>query len=139
MNKMESGDVIQQAVSASGAVKTAVTFSGAKIASAAGAGFALAAIVVMAMTFPKDRREFVVCLVCTLVFSVCGGSALIVWLGIQNWSNDQFGLMGMAGIWFGCGLPGWVLVRSTFIFIEANKDKDIAWYIETIKGWFGKK
>ncbi|MGZ3184405.1 MAG: hypothetical protein ACXU8N_18365 [Telluria sp.] len=90
---------------------------------AAGAG--LAAFVVMAMTKPKTDQEWRVALICTLVSSIGGGSALVRWLGFQHWVEDPFGMIAMLLFAFACGLPGWALVRAVFVFIDKHRDAGI--------------
>lgn len=90
-----------------------------------GIGAGLAAFVVMAMTKPRTDQEWRVALACTLAGSIGGGAALISWLGIQRWANDVFGLVGMFGIAFACGLPAWLIIRALFIYIDKRRDADI--------------
>lgn len=90
-----------------------------------GIGAGLAAYIVMSMTKPKTDQEWHVALICTLVGSIGGGAALISWLGIQRWANDVFGLVGMFGIAFACGLPAWLIVRALFLYIDKKRDADI--------------
>jgi hypothetical protein len=35
------------------------------------------------------------------------------------------GLVALGGLIFGCGLPGWAIVRWVFNFIEKNRDAGI--------------
>lgn len=90
-----------------------------------GIGAGLAAYIVMSMTKPKTDQEWHVALICTLVGSIGGGAALISWLGLQRWADDVFGLVGMFGIAFACGLPAWLIIRALFIYIEKRRDADI--------------
>jgi hypothetical protein len=90
-----------------------------------GIGAGLAAYIVMSMTKPKTDQEWHVALVCTLVGSIGGGAALISWLGLQRWADDVFGLVGMFGIAFACGLPAWLIIRALFIYIDKRRDADI--------------
>jgi hypothetical protein len=90
-----------------------------------GIGAGLAAYIVMSMTKPKTDQEWHVALICTLTGSIGGGAALISWLGLQRWANDVFGLVGMFGIAFACGLPSWLIVRALFAYIEKKRDADI--------------
>lgn len=86
---------------------------------------ALASIVVMSMTRPRTDREWTVAIVSTVVSSICGGAALIRWLGIQTWAHDPFGLMALFGIVFACGLPGWFVVRAVFNWMAKREGKGI--------------
>jgi hypothetical protein len=90
-----------------------------------GIGAGLAAYIVMSMTKPKTDQEWHVALICTLVGSIGGGAALISWLGLQRWADDVFGLVGMFGIAFACGLPAWLIIRALFIYIDKRRDADI--------------
>jgi hypothetical protein len=103
------------------------------LAGMSGIGAGLAAYVVMTMTKPKTDQEWHVALITTLIGSFCGGPALVMYLGIQHWVNEPFGLMGILGICFACGLPAWLLVRSLFAYIEKKKDADIAEIIRDVK------
>lgn len=90
-----------------------------------GIGAGLAAYIVMSMTKPKTNQEWHVALICTLVGSIGGGACLISWLGLQRWADDVFGLVGMFGIAFACGLPAWLIIRALFIYIDKRRDADI--------------
>ena len=39
--------------------------------------------------------------------------------------NAVTGLVALGGLIFGCGLPGWAIVRWVFNFIEKNRDAGI--------------
>jgi len=137
MKRMElNTDTLQNAASAAVSSKAMASLSWAKLASVASIGLAFAAIVVMAMTNPATRKELVVALICTIISSLCGGSIAVTYFGIQAWAFDIFGLMGLMGIAFACGLPGWITVRAAFIFVQKNEDKGIDFFINSIKGWF---
>jgi hypothetical protein len=90
-----------------------------------GVGAGLAAYIVMSMTKPRTNQEWHVALICTLAGSIGGGAAMISWLGLQGWANDVFGLVGMFGIAFACGLPAWLIIRALFIYIDKRRDADI--------------
>lgn len=94
---------------------------------AAGGGIAagLASIVVMSMTHPVDAKEWRVALISTVVSSIGGGCALIRYLGVQDWASDTLGLIGLGGIMFAAGLPGWALVRWLFAFLNKRRDADL--------------
>lgn len=128
-------DVVN-AASAAGAAKVAVGYSGAKLSGFAGIGFVMGVAVVMAMTAPPTRKELFVCVISSLAFSLGLGGSVIMYFDLQDWANSYFGLMAILGIAFSCSLPGWILVRSLFIFSEKNKGKDIGQLIQIIKGWF---
>jgi hypothetical protein len=92
----------------------------------------LAAVVVMAMTLPKTVREFFVAMVCTSVFSLCGGAFVVRWLDIGHWANDDVGMVAIGGVIFVCGLPAWVLVRALFAWSEAKKDRQITEIVDAL-------
>jgi membrane-associated PAP2 superfamily phosphatase len=85
----------------------------------------LASVVVMAMTLPKTMREFVVAMISTTVFSICGGAFVVRWHGISEWVNDDLGMIAIGGVIFVCGLPAWVLVRAGFRWAEKRRDQDL--------------
>jgi hypothetical protein len=64
-------------------------------------------------------------LISTVVASLGGGAAVIQHYNLLQWANSLVGLVGILGLVFACGLPGWAIVRWTFNFIEKNKHKDI--------------
>lgn len=97
---------------------------GAAGVAAGGAG--LAAIVVMCMTPPRSPREWAVALITTVLGSVCGGAALVQYLGLHAWTLDYLGLVALLGLVFACGLPAWAIVRWTFTWMERRRDRDIA-------------
>lgn len=103
------------------------------IAAISGIGAGLATYVVMAMTKPKSNQEWHVSIVSTLIGSFCGGAALIKYLGIEHWADTMFGLMGLIGIIFMCGLPGWLVVRSLFKYMEKKQDASIDEIIRDVK------
>jgi len=95
-------------------------------AAVAGGASVLATIVVMVMTLPRTRGEWAVALISTVVASLCGGAAVIQYLGLGAWMATTNGAMALGGIYFVCGLPGWSVVRWLFNFINKRKDKDLA-------------
>ena len=96
-------------------------------------GAGLAAFVVMAMTKPKTDQEWRVALACTFVGSIGGGACLIMYLGVQHWSESLMGLLAQGGLMFFCGLPAWGLVRAWFKFLEKRKDADLAEIVRDVK------
>ena len=98
-----------------------------------GIGAGLAAYIVMSMTKPRTNQEWHVALICTLVGSIGGGAALISYLGLQRWADDVFGLVGMFGIAFACGLPAWLIVRALFAYIDKKRDADITEIVKDVK------
>jgi hypothetical protein len=94
---------------------------------AGGVGFAaaLAVFIVMCMTRPRDDKEWRVALASTLASSIFGGAALIRYMGLQVWAEDWFGAVGLLGVVFSCGLPGWSIVRWWFNFAKKNEDRGL--------------
>lgn len=111
----------------------AAGFAAYKLAVAFGLPAGLAAIVVMLWVQPKSPREWAMALISTVVSSVCGGAAVVQHYGLASWGDSYTGLVALAGIIFACGLPGWVIVRAAFAWLEKRKDKDIAELITDAK------
>lgn len=88
-------------------------------------GAGLAAIVVMCVMTPRDPKEWAIALISTVIASVCGGSAIVQYLGIQHWAYSHFGLIALLGLAFACGLPGWAVVRWTFNAIRRREGQGI--------------
>lgn len=116
------------------ASSSAAGFGAYKAGAAIGGGVLLSAIVVMAMAAPKSKKEVFVALVCTLASSLFGGSALVAFLGFQHWATEPFGLMGIGGIMFICGMPGWVLVRAFWHWADVSKDKTLLQMWQELRG-----
>ncbi len=95
------------------------------IGGAAAGGAALASIVVMLMTPPRSKREWAVGLISTVVTGIGGGAITVQYFGLHDWVQSVTGLMALGGLIFGCGLPGWAIVRWVFNFIEKNRDASI--------------
>lgn len=92
---------------------------------AAASGATLAAVVVMLMTPPRDKREWTVGLISTVVSSIGGGAFTVEYFQLHHWAFSTVGLYAMGGLMFACGLPGWALVRWVFNFIEERRDASI--------------
>lgn len=106
-------------------------------AGALGIGAALATVVAMCVSLPRTLREWAVALISTVVSSLGGGALVIVKFGLlaaltQSASDlDLFvQLLGVLGVVFTCGLPGWFVVRLAFNWMEKRKDKDIGEVID---------
>jgi hypothetical protein len=95
------------------------------LAGALAGGAALATVVVMLMTPPRSKREWAVGLISTVVSSVGGGAMMVQYFQLQEWVQTVMGLVALGGLIFGCGLPGWAIVRWVFNFIEKNRDAGI--------------
>lgn len=94
-------------------------------AAAAAGGATLAAVVVMLMTPPRSFREWAVGLISTVVSSIGGGAIVIEHFQLHDWAFSTVGLYAMGGVIFGCGLPGWAIVRWVFNFIAKRRDASI--------------
>lgn len=123
----------------SGGVAVGVAFKAAGgtaaggVAAVAAGGSGLAAIVVMLLMRPRTRGEWAVALISTVVSSVAGGAAVVQHYGLQSWAQDYIGLVALFGLVFGCGLPGWAVVRWLFNFIERRRDKDLADIVREVR------
>lgn len=95
-------------------------------AGALGIGAGLAAIVVMCMTPPANKREWTVGIISTVLGSITGGAFVIERFGLQAWMTSFTGLLSVLGLVFACGLPAWATVRWLFRWIERRKDADLA-------------
>jgi ABC-type xylose transport system permease subunit len=101
-------------------------------------GAVAVAFVVMCLTQPKSRREWVVALVCTLLGSVCGGAFIIQWLGLQAWAETFEGLVAFAGVYFTAGLPAWVLVRAVFAWFNGPDGRSLPAIIDLVRKASGR-
>ena len=109
-------------------------FAAYKLAVAFGIPAGLAAVVVMLYIQPKTKREWAMALICTVMSSMCGGALAIEYLQLQHLASGGLsGLMAMAGVIFACGLPGWVIVRALFAWLEKRKDLDLPELIKEAK------
>lgn len=96
-------------------------------------GVAFVIVVVMSMTMPQTRREWFVALICTVVASLCGGAALIHFLGIASWGDTLDGQVALGGFHFAAGLPAWVVVRGWFAYTEASKGRGLLVMIKELR------
>ena len=110
----------------SGGLAGAVTFKaiGGPAAAAAG-GATLAAFVVMLMTPPRTKSEWAVGLISTVVSSIGGGAMMVEYFKLHHWVNTPIGLCALGGLIFGCGLPGWAIVRWIFNYIIKHRSAGI--------------
>lgn len=99
-------------------------------------GSTLAAVVVMSLTQPRTSKEFGIALICTLMSSIGGGGSLVMYLGLQHWAQDLFGLFALLSLCFVCGLPGWVVVRWWFNWVAKNPDRNPADAVKEIRDSF---
>lgn len=100
----------------------------------------LAAVVVMAMTPPNSFKEFVVGLISTLIASLSGGAALVSYLGLTALVDDPWGLATVGGMFFVCGLPGWLIVRGFFLWVNRRRHMDLAELLKDAKrGYLGDR
>jgi hypothetical protein len=91
----------------------------------AAGGALLSTVVVMLMTPPRTHREWAVGVISTVVTGIGGGAIAVQYFGLQEWVESVTGLVALGGLIFGCGLPGWAIVRWVFNFIEKNRDAGI--------------
>lgn len=111
------------------------------LAGAGAIGASLAAVVVMCMTLPRDAREWAVALVSTVLSSLCGGAFVILKFDLLAYvktgsSNEQIyvALLMVLGLVFACGLPGWLIVRAAFRWMERRREKDLGELFDEVKG-----
>lgn len=104
----------------------------------------MASVVVMLMTRPRTGREWAVGLISTVLSSVGGGAFAILRFSllvpVQNAHTDLelvLSLMGMLGIVFACGLPGWAVVRWSFNWMAKREGKDLGEVAADIRGAIG--
>lgn len=90
-------------------------------------------LVTMCVSPPESRREWFVAITSTVISSICGGSYLVMKLGLQHWAHDYFGLAALFGLVFACGLPGWSFVRWVFNSLRAKEDMMIEDIIKEVK------
>lgn len=96
-------------------------------------GAVLATIVVMVFTQPQRRGEWAVSLISTVLASLCGGSAIILKFGLQDWASDFYGVFAVGGVYFTAGLPGWILVRALFAWFALHRDSTLPEIIRAAK------
>lgn len=96
-------------------------------------GAGLAAVVVMCLMEPRNRKEWAVALISTLVSSVGGGAFVIQHFELAAWAFSPFGLVAMIGLVFACGLPGWAAVRWLFNYINKRRDADLAEVVTEVR------
>lgn len=95
-------------------------------AGAGAVGATAAAIVVMCMSPPRSKREWVVGLISTVVSSIAGGAYALERLGFGDLAHQgATGLAVLFGLAFVCGLPGWTLVRTLFNYMDKKKNASI--------------
>ena len=109
--------------SVAGAVAAFKALGGTAAAVASGA--TLAAVVVMIMTPPRDKREWTVGLISTVVSSIGGGAVTVEHFQLHHWAFSTMGLCALGGLIFACGLPGWAMVRWVFNFIGKRRDASL--------------
>ena len=83
-------------------------------------------VIVMALTLPKSKREFVCAITATILFALYGPSAVILFMHIDFSTvslMDQEKARSLLTVL--CGLPGWVIVRAFFNWAEINRTKTI--------------
>lgn len=101
-----------------------------------GIGAALASVVVMCMSLPRNGREWAVALISTLVSSFGGGAYAVIKFGLLAHGNDTTFLEAaqILGVAFACGLPGWTVVRLIFNWLAKQDGKTIIEAVKEIKG-----
>ena len=107
---------------------------------AVGSGLTLATIVVMAMTMPRNKKDFFCALLSTVASSIFGGAWAIQYFGLlahlQGASSELEVILCLAklgGVFFICGLPGWIFIRSCFVWSESRKTQGIDQLIKGVR------
>jgi len=85
----------------------------------------LSTVLVILMTPPRTHREWAVGVISTVVTGIGGVAIAVQYFRLQEWVDSVIGLVALGGLIFGCGLPGWAIVRWVFNFIEKNRDAGI--------------
>lgn len=96
-------------------------------------GAILSTVVIMCMSLPKTHKEMFISTLTTVIFSMCFGSAVIHWYGLDNWSLSPFGTMGQIGIAFLCGLPGWACIRWCCAYFSKKYNASIDEIIKDLR------
>ena len=112
---------------------TAAGIAGWKLLGGAAGAAGLAAMVVMLMTQPRSAREWAVALITTVLGSVCGGAALVQYLGLQSWTHSYTGAVALIGVCFACGLPAWAVTRWCFTWMARREGKDIGQVLSDVR------
>lgn len=100
----------------------------------------LVTVLVMVMKRPRTVGEWVVGLISTVVSSICGGAAIVLYMGLHRTlqSADPFevyaALVVVGGVVFTAGLPGWVLVRIAFNTMTKYQDRTAVEIYDDFKG-----
>jgi len=108
-SKMEE---VNQAMAASGSASAAVS-SGKAMAIAGLIGGVLMTAIVISFNPPKSEKETFVAVVSSLVCSLGGACALVLYFGMAL-PNNIYGLCLFLSLCFLCAGPGWFLVRLFF-------------------------
>lgn len=98
----------------------------------------------MCVSLPRTLREWAVALISTVVSSLGGGALVIVKFGLLDalWRSTTelhlfIQLLGVLGVVFACGLPGWFMVRMAFNWMEKRKDRDLGEIVGEVRGVIG--
>jgi len=136
-------DQMTQLATASGAAAAKATAG--QMLFAVGGCAALGTALVMAMTFPKNPRDFLAAILSSICSSFVGGvlfsfhyktwEPLIV---AQTEVEMTIALLALAVPFFVAALPGWIIVRSFFIYAEARKTMSLLDMVIEIKNVFAR-
>lgn len=84
-----------------------------------------ASVVVLLMMPPKTASEFISSLISTVFCSV-GLGAYVISHYFADMQNSDITTAALTGaIYFGCGLPGWFVVKALFFTMEKSRNKTI--------------
>jgi len=103
-------------------------------AGVAAGGLTLGTIVVMLMRKPRTDPEWAVAIISSVASSLGFASLIVLHWSLQKWAESLFGLMTLGSLYFACSLPGWMLVRWLFNWMNRREDKDLAEVAAEVKG-----
>ncbi len=136
-------DQVTQMATASGVAVVKATVG--QLLFAVGGCAALGTALVMAMTFPKNPRDFLAAILSSICSSFVGGVLFSfhckTWeplIAAQTEVEMTIALLALAVPFFVAALPGWILVRSFFIYAEARKTMSLLDMILEVKSIFAR-
>lgn len=95
----------------------------------------IGAVIVMAATHPRSKREWTIALFATFSASIFGGAFVLDYWHL----HDRLGTLASGLVYLLCALPGWVAVRGFFAYTERDSSKGILDYVKEIRqAWKGQ-
>lgn len=128
-------DIPEQA-SAAAAAKAAMSAGvAAGVLGAFGVGSFFALVILLCLKTPRTDREWAAAIISTVTSSIALGAFVVVQIGLHHdllaaaRAGEELAIWlsvaQIGGVIFGAGLPGWMLVRAVFTWMERRADKDI--------------